>query len=197
MTTVGTEQSTTQVYRVHIRASPQAVWDAITQPEWNARYGYGGRGEYDLRLGGKYRVLASEEQKKGGEEMGFPTPDVVVDGEVIEAQAPHRLVQTWRMDMDPEMIARRGIHPAELRDQGGPARRYPADCHPRPPERSASGRPDGRGLRGHGRRRGRLELDSQRSQDTPRDGPAAGRLRLVGGLSRRGEGPSRRDSEAG
>lgn len=105
MTTVGTEQSTTQVYRVHIRASPQAVWDAITQPEWNARYGYGGRGEYDLRLGGKYRVLASEEQKKGGEEMGFPTPDVVVDGEVIEAQAPHRLVQTWRMDMDPEMIA--------------------------------------------------------------------------------------------
>jgi uncharacterized protein YndB with AHSA1/START domain len=25
---------TTQVHRVYIRASPQAVWDAITRPEW-------------------------------------------------------------------------------------------------------------------------------------------------------------------
>ena len=105
MTTVNTTEGTTQVYRVHIRATPQAVWDAITKPEWTARYGYGGLGEYDLRPGGKYRAMASEEMKGAGQEMGFPTPDVVVDGEVIEADAPHRLVQTWRMNMDPEMVA--------------------------------------------------------------------------------------------
>ena len=105
MTTVNTTAGTTQVYRVHIRATPQAVWDAITKPEWTARYGYGGLGEYDLRPGGKYRAMASEEMKRAGQEMGFPTPDVVVDGEVIEADAPHRLVQTWRMNMDPEMVA--------------------------------------------------------------------------------------------
>ena len=32
---------------------------------------------------------------------GGPTPDVIVDGEVIEADPPHRLVQTWRMLMEP------------------------------------------------------------------------------------------------
>ena len=27
---------TTQVYRVYIKATPQAIWDAITRPEWTA-----------------------------------------------------------------------------------------------------------------------------------------------------------------
>ena len=46
----GTEQRAdvaTQVYRVYIRASASAVWDAITTPEWTERYGYGGRVEFD------------------------------------------------------------------------------------------------------------------------------------------------------
>jgi uncharacterized protein YndB with AHSA1/START domain len=30
---------------------------------------------------------------------------VAVDGEVIEADPPRKLVQTWRMLMDPEMAA--------------------------------------------------------------------------------------------
>ena len=105
MTTSTGTSVTTQVYRVYIRATPQAVWDAITKPEWSARYGYGGDVEYDLRSGGLYRAHASEEMKKAGAEMGFPTPDVIVDGEVIEADPPRRLVQTWRMLMDPEMAA--------------------------------------------------------------------------------------------
>ena len=32
-------------------------------------------------------------------------PDVVVDGEVLEADAPQRLVQTWRALRDPELVA--------------------------------------------------------------------------------------------
>jgi len=32
-------------------------------------------------------------------------PDLGVDGEVIECDAPHRLVQTWRMVMDEAMVA--------------------------------------------------------------------------------------------
>ena len=50
----------TQVYRVYIKAPQQAVWDAITQPEWNKRYGYQAPGEYELRPGGAYRGLASD-----------------------------------------------------------------------------------------------------------------------------------------
>ena len=97
---------TTQVYRVYIKASPQAVWDAITKPEWTERYGYGSRVEYDLRPGGRYRAFSTEEMKAARAEMGGgPTPDVIVDGEVIEAEPPHRLVQTWRMLMDPGTTA--------------------------------------------------------------------------------------------
>ena len=96
---------TTQVCRVYIKATPQAIWDAITKPEWTERYGYGGRGEYELRPGGGYRGLASEAMKVAGVQMGHPTPDVVVDGEVIEADPPHKLVQTWRMLMDEDMAA--------------------------------------------------------------------------------------------
>ena len=96
---------TTQVYRVYIKATPQAIWEAITKPEWSERYGYGGRVEYDLHAGGAYRAFPSEAMKKAGAEMGFPTPDVVIDGEIIEADPPRKLVQTWRMLMDPETAA--------------------------------------------------------------------------------------------
>ncbi len=33
-TAAPTEAMTTQVYRVYIKATPQRIWDAITQPEW-------------------------------------------------------------------------------------------------------------------------------------------------------------------
>ena len=99
------ETKTTQVYRVYIKATPQAIWDAITKPEWTERYGFGGRVEYELRPGGSYRVPTTEAMKRAGAGMGISTPDVMVDGEVIEADPPHRLVQTWRMLMDPETEA--------------------------------------------------------------------------------------------
>jgi uncharacterized protein YndB with AHSA1/START domain len=91
--------TTTQIHRVYIRATPEAVWEAITTPEWSARYGYGGGVEYELRPGGAYRAHASEEFLAAG------APEVVVDGEVIEADPPRRLVQTWRMLMDDDLRA--------------------------------------------------------------------------------------------
>jgi uncharacterized protein YndB with AHSA1/START domain len=90
---------TTQVYRVYIKASPQAIWDAITKPEWTQRYGYRGIAEYDLRPGGKYRARAPEDMQA----MGMP--EVVVDGEVIEADPPRKLVHTWRFLWDEEIAS--------------------------------------------------------------------------------------------
>jgi len=100
MTTTTTNVGT-QVYRVYIRATPQAIWDAITSPEWTARYGYGGRAEWDpeLKPGATYRGLASDAMRSMG------APEVAVDGEIIEVEPPHKLVQTWRMLMDDSMIA--------------------------------------------------------------------------------------------
>src|SRR5687768_10272380 len=89
--------ATTQVYRVYIKATPEAIFDAITKPEWTNRYGYNNYAEFDLRPGGAYRAKANEEFLAAG------APEFVVDGEVVEVDPPHKLVQTWRMLMDPTM----------------------------------------------------------------------------------------------
>ena len=53
----------------------------------------------ELKPGATYRGLASDAMRSMG------APEVAVDGEVIEADPPHKLVQTWRMLMDDSMIA--------------------------------------------------------------------------------------------
>jgi uncharacterized protein YndB with AHSA1/START domain len=96
---------TTAVYKVYIKATPEAIWTAITDPEWTNRYGYTGYAHYDLRPGGRYEVVPNPEFKAGVEAQGYPCPDVVVDGEVVEVDEPHRLVTRWRMLMDPTTAA--------------------------------------------------------------------------------------------
>ncbi len=102
MTTIEETTVTTQVYRVYIKATPEAIWDAITQPEWTQRYGAGGRVEYDLRPGGTYRAFSNDAMRRHGAKLGYEIPEVIMDGEVLDADPPHRLVQTWRMLMDPD-----------------------------------------------------------------------------------------------
>jgi len=97
--TTATNVATVQVYRVWIKATPQAIWDAITKPEWTDRYGYTGLADYDLRPGGAFRVVAGDAMEKAG------FTGTMVDGEVIEADPPRKLVQTWRLLMDPELEA--------------------------------------------------------------------------------------------
>jgi uncharacterized protein YndB with AHSA1/START domain len=102
MTTTTADTSvTTQVHRVYIKATPGAIWDAITKPEWTERYGYGGRGEFDLRPGGTYKGFTTDAMRSMG------APDVAVEGEVIEADPPRRLVLNWHFVMDPELAAER------------------------------------------------------------------------------------------
>lgn len=91
---------TTQVYRVYIKAAPQAIWDAITDPAWNQRFGYPGTMEYDLRPGGPFRAVAPPEMVQAR-----ILPEVVADGEVLEADPPRRLVQTWRFLFDADLVA--------------------------------------------------------------------------------------------
>jgi uncharacterized protein YndB with AHSA1/START domain len=114
MTTVIDKSTTTQVYRVFIKATAQKVWDAITKPEWAEKYGYQCRTEYDLKAGGAYRAFANEPMKSHG------VPDVVIVGEIIEADAPRKLVQTWHPVWDPASAAERATHLTwELEEKGG------------------------------------------------------------------------------
>ena len=183
MTTATETTVTTQVYRVYIKATPQAIWDAITKPEWTQRYGYQAIAEYDLQPGGRYRGLAPEHMQA----MGMP--EVVVDGEVLEAEPPRKLVQTWRFLWD-EQIAAEGPDTCHVRHRGGRRRRDEADRHARARERADDRRTAG-GRRADTRGRRRLELGPQRPQDAARDRRGARGLTGVtgGGPARAGPPP--------
>lgn len=111
---MNTTTETTQVYRVYIRATAQAIWDAITKPEWTERYGYPSRAQWDpeLRAGATYRGIATEEMQKAG------LPEVSVIGEVIEADPPRRLVQTWQAQWEPVEAATRLTYEIEPGEGG-------------------------------------------------------------------------------
>jgi len=99
MTTATHTAVTTQVFRVFIKATPEATWQAITSPEWNGRYGYGVPSEYELRPGGAFRARSSGEMAEHG------APEVLLRGEVLEVDPPRRLVQTWHPLFSPEIEA--------------------------------------------------------------------------------------------
>jgi uncharacterized protein YndB with AHSA1/START domain len=92
-------ETATQTHSVFIRATPEQIWEAITSPEWVARYGYGGRLEIDLRDGGSYELHPTEEMKQYG------MPEILVDGDILDVDAPHRLVETWHANFEPEIAA--------------------------------------------------------------------------------------------
>ncbi len=102
--TTAAQPATVQIYKVYIKATPEAVWNAITNADWTQKYGYAPLVEYELRPHGRYRMHANEGMKALG------VPDIIGDGEVIEVNAPHRLVQTWRMLMDDKARAEGFTH---------------------------------------------------------------------------------------
>ena len=88
MTTTATAQ-TTQVFSIAIRATPEAIWEAITTPEFTARYFHGAR---ITVTPDRYRSLG-------------PDGGVWGDENVLEFDPPRRLVHGWRSLYDPELAA--------------------------------------------------------------------------------------------
>ena len=81
---------TTQVHEIYIKADAQAIWDAITKPEWTSRYAYKGAVDYDLRPGGAFCARSTPEM------VSFGLPEIAIDGEIVESDPPRKLVQTYR-----------------------------------------------------------------------------------------------------
>jgi uncharacterized protein YndB with AHSA1/START domain len=82
---------TTQVYQVLIKATPEQIWDAITKPEFSARYFHGARVETTGETGAAMRYFAPDGVTLWGDEL------------IIEAQRPHKLVVPWRSLYDDEL----------------------------------------------------------------------------------------------
>lgn len=77
-------------YRIYIRASQQQVWQGITDPEFTSRYFHGTAFQSSLEPGSQMRYVMA-----GG--------DDAVEGVIEVADAPNRLVTTWRFMYDAAM----------------------------------------------------------------------------------------------
>ena len=85
----GMTATATQIYQVFIKASPERVWDAITRPEFTARYFHGSR----IAIDAQRRVSLA------------PDGSVRGDSPVTEYDPPRRLVHEWLSLYDPDMAA--------------------------------------------------------------------------------------------
>jgi uncharacterized protein YndB with AHSA1/START domain len=82
-----TEVQTSQVYHLVIKATPEAIWEAITKPEFTERYFYASR-----------ITVTSDHYSSLG-----PSGDVRGDEPVYEYDPPRRLVHGWRSRYDAEL----------------------------------------------------------------------------------------------
>jgi uncharacterized protein YndB with AHSA1/START domain/DNA-binding transcriptional ArsR family regulator len=80
------------VYEIYIRATPERVWQAITDPELTERYYYGTRVESDWQPGSRYVYRRPD----GSDQL---------IGEVLEVDPPKRLVTTFSAIWDDEVRA--------------------------------------------------------------------------------------------
>jgi uncharacterized protein YndB with AHSA1/START domain len=86
----------TRVHELYIRSTPEQIWEAITSPEWTAKYGYRTKAEFDLRPDGKHRHLSTPQM------LAMGLPETCIDGKVIDAVPPRKLVHSWRFLFAPE-----------------------------------------------------------------------------------------------
>ncbi|MGZ4129139.1 MAG: SRPBCC domain-containing protein, partial [Actinomycetota bacterium] len=52
--------TTTQVYQVFIKSTPERIWEAITKPEFTAKYFHGARVETTAEKGASIRYYAPD-----------------------------------------------------------------------------------------------------------------------------------------
>lgn len=80
------------VYVTYIRTTPEKVWAALTDPKTISKFWFGITAESDFKAGSSW-ALKFEDGR---------TADT---GEILEAEAPRRLVIRWRNEFRPELKA--------------------------------------------------------------------------------------------
>lgn len=76
------ESGPKHVYEIYIRTTPEQLWKAITDPAFVKRYFYDQTVEATWEVGSRYTHRA-------------PDGTLRIDGEIVEVDPPHRLVQTF------------------------------------------------------------------------------------------------------
>jgi uncharacterized protein YndB with AHSA1/START domain len=82
-----------KVYEIYIKATPEQIWDAITDPDQRAKYNFGARQTSDWKPGSHYEMSAPG---AGG---------VLGEGEILEADPPRLLRQSFTALWDDDVRA--------------------------------------------------------------------------------------------
>ena len=72
----------TAVFEIYVKATPERVWEAITDPELRATYSFGVQVQSDWTTGSSYR-------------SHVPGAVDIAEGENLVVEPPHLLVQTF------------------------------------------------------------------------------------------------------
>ncbi|HTP92013.1 MAG TPA: SRPBCC family protein [Xanthobacteraceae bacterium] len=80
------------VYVTYVRTTPGRLWQALIEPEFTRQYWAGTWQESEWKVGAAWRIM-------------IPDGRVADSGEIIEIDAPRRLVLTWRNEFRPELHA--------------------------------------------------------------------------------------------
>jgi uncharacterized protein YndB with AHSA1/START domain/DNA-binding transcriptional ArsR family regulator len=86
-----------KVFEIYIKTTPERLWEAITDEEMRRRYNFGVGVASDWSPGSHYELV-------------HPSGGAIADGEILEADPPHRLVQSftalWSEDIKREGTSR-------------------------------------------------------------------------------------------
>lgn len=80
------------VYVTYIRTTPEKLWRALLEPEFTRQYWCETAQESDWKAGGAWRIV-------------IPDGRVADAGQVLEIDAPRKLVISWRNEFKPELKA--------------------------------------------------------------------------------------------
>jgi uncharacterized protein YndB with AHSA1/START domain len=71
-----------KVFEIYIKTTPEKLWEAITNPSMRRKYTFG--------------VMVQSDWQKGSRIEGHTRDMLLLDGEVLEVNPPHKLVQSYR-----------------------------------------------------------------------------------------------------
>lgn len=80
------------VYVSYIRTTPERLWSALTQPEFQKQYWFGATIDSDWSVGSSWRIV-------------FEDGRIADTGEILESDPPQRVVIKWRNEFMPELKA--------------------------------------------------------------------------------------------
>jgi uncharacterized protein YndB with AHSA1/START domain len=87
-----TDAANTFIYVTYIRTTPEKLWEALIEPEFNKKYWMGAHQVSDWKQGSPWKIILADGR-------------VADSGEILEIEPMKRVVLKWRNEFMPEMKA--------------------------------------------------------------------------------------------